>query len=119
MSNHRAVGTDYEKKAAQYLETLGYQIVELNFRCRQGEIDLIAKEDGYLVFVEVKYRSSRQSGEPQEAVDLRKQRKISRTAAYYCMKRGISAQQACRIEVAACRQGEWLVIKNAFDDVGW
>ena len=34
MSNHRAVGTDYEKKAAQYLETLGYQIVELNFRCR-------------------------------------------------------------------------------------
>lgn len=115
MSNNRAVGTDYEKKAAQYLETLGYQILEQNFRCRMGEIDLVAKESGYLVFIEVKYRSSVQMGEPQEAVDYRKQRKICRAASYYCLKHRIPPQQPCRFDVAACRAGEWNVIRNAFD----
>ena len=117
MKNNRAVGTDYEKKAAQYLETLGYQILEQNFRCRTGEIDLIAKESGYLVFIEVKYRTDTRMGEPQEAVDYRKQRKICRTVDYYCLKHRISPQQPCRFDVAACRADEWNVIRNAFDYV--
>lgn len=115
MKNNRTVGTDYEQKAAQYLETLGYQILEKNFRCRTGEIDLIAKEDGYLVFIEVKYRAGTQTGEPQEAVDYRKQRNICRTASYYCMKKKVLSQQPCRFDVVACRQGEWSIIRNAFD----
>lgn len=115
MRNNRAVGADYEQKAAQRLEALGYQILAKNFRCRMGEVDLIAKEGGYLVFIEVKYRAGIQAGEPQEAVDFRKQRKICRAASYYCQKHGISPQQPCRFDVAACRQGEWTVIQNAFD----
>lgn len=115
MSNNRAVGADYEKKAAQYLETLGYQILEQNFRCRTGEIDLVAKESGYLVFIEVKYRSGTQMGEPQEAVNYRKQQKICRTASYYCLKQRISPQQPCRFDVAACCAGKWNVIQNAFE----
>ena len=117
MRNNRAVGADYENKAAQYLETLGYRIVEKNFRCRFGEIDLIAKEGGYLVFIEVKYRAGTQTGEPQEAVDDRKQKKISRTAAWYCRTHRISMEQPCRFDVAACRMGEWMLIRNAFDYV--
>ena len=72
-------------QAAAYLKKKGYQILEANFRCRFGEIDLIARDGGYLVFIEVKYRSS-PTGDSLEAVNRRKQRKIIRVAEYYlCM----------------------------------
>lgn len=115
MKNKRASGADYEQQAAQYLETLGYQITARNFRCRLGEIDLIAREGKYLVFIEVKYRKNRRMGEPQEAVDFRKQRAICRTAAFYCSRYGISERQPCRFDVAAFTEGKWTIIKNAFD----
>lgn len=117
MKHSRAVGAAYETQAAQYLEACGYRIRDRNFRCRMGEIDLIAEEGGYLVFIEVKYRSGIQTGEPQEAVNYRKQQKICRTAAYYCLTRKIPPQQPCRFDVAACRKGAWQIIKNAFDYV--
>jgi hypothetical protein len=56
--NRREIGTEEEKLAAEYLRKQGMQIVEANFRSRQGEIDLVGQHEGYLVFVEVKYRSS-------------------------------------------------------------
>ena len=56
--NNRRTGSEYEARAAEYLTANGYRILERNFRCRQGEIDLIAQDGSYLVFVEVKYRSS-------------------------------------------------------------
>ena len=55
--NKRALGKKYEEKACQYLESQGMKIVEKNFRCRQGEIDLIGFHGEYLAFVEVKYRA--------------------------------------------------------------
>ena len=58
-ASRRAVGTHYEEEAARYLEQQGYQILERNFFSRYGEIDLIAKDEDTLVFVEVKYRSGR------------------------------------------------------------
>ena len=81
--NKRKTGQEQEVKAACFLKTQGYQILERNYRCKKGEIDLIAREGQYLVFVEVKYRSTNESGLPEEAVDLRKQRQISRVAAWY------------------------------------
>lgn len=117
MNESRAIGAEYEKKAAQYLEGLGYRILEKNFRCRMGEIDLIAKDGSYLVFIEVKYRKDIRMGEPQEAVGYRKQKKICRTASYYCMTHRIPPQQPCRFDVAACLAGEWKLIRNAFDYV--
>ena len=54
--NKRKTGTAYEKKAAAYLKEKGYHILKRNYRCPLGEIDLIAEENGYLVFIEVKYR---------------------------------------------------------------
>ena len=67
--NNRRTGTGYERKAGAYLESLGYKIVTYNYRCRLGEIDLIARDGEYLVFVEVKYRTTGVSGYPEEAVD--------------------------------------------------
>lgn len=115
MKNSRETGAEYERKAAQYLETLGYEVVERNFRCKAGEIDIIAKDGRYLVFVEVKYRTDARMGEPLEAVDYRKQRKISKAASYYCLIHAIPQQQPCRFDAAAYIQGKWTVIQNAFD----
>ena len=67
--NNRRTGTGYERKAGAYLDFLGYKIVTYNYRCRLGEIDLIARDGEYLVFVEVKYRTTSVSGYPAEAVD--------------------------------------------------
>ena len=55
--NRRKVGAEYERYAAHFLEKQGYQIIEYNYCCRLGEIDIVARDGRYLVFVEVKYRS--------------------------------------------------------------
>lgn len=83
--NNREFGSWGEKKAAQYLLKKGFRIVERNFRLRQGEIDIIVTKDDWLVFVEVKTRSSRFFGSPQAAVDFDKQRKIKNIARYFLM----------------------------------
>ena len=57
--NNRAVGTAYEQIAGRFLEKKGFQILEYNYRCRAGEIDLIARDREYLVFCEVKYRRTK------------------------------------------------------------
>ena len=56
--NNRSVGAEYEKIAMSYLEKQGYEIIECNFFCSYGEIDVIAKDKEYLVFLEVKYRKN-------------------------------------------------------------
>ena len=115
MGNSRKTGAAYEQLAAQHLETLGYEMIEKNFRCRMGEIDLIAKDGPYLVFIEVKYRKDASMCNPLEAVDWKKQKRISKAASYYCLTHGISGQQPCRFDAAAYLQGAWTVIQNAFD----
>lgn len=114
MRNKRAIGTDYEQKAVQYLENMGYRILEQNFRCKMGEIDLVARDGEYLVFVEVKYRADGKMGQPQEAVDFRKQHRICKAASYYCMLHRISGTQPCRFDVAACMGEKWTIIRDAF-----
>lgn len=114
MENRRRTGAEYEQKAAEYLKSLGWRILERNFRCRTGEIDLIALEGAVLVFVEVKYRRSSAYGNPAEAVDARKQRTICRVADYYRMRHGISEDCSVRFDVAAIQGGEICLIRNAF-----
>ena len=60
--NKRMEGSRYEQLAARYLEQKGMDVLELNYRCRTGEIDIIARDGGYLVFVEVKYRKTKRAG---------------------------------------------------------
>ncbi len=114
MKNRRQTGADYEEKAAKWLEEQGFRIVERNFWCRLGEIDLIARDGRYLVFVEVKYRSGLRAGDPAEAVDIHKQRRIARTALYYCSTHGIQEEQPCRFDVVSIQGQKFRHLKNAF-----
>ena len=95
-----AFGRAGERLAAVQLESLGYRILETNFRCRYGEIDLIAEDECDLVFVEVKMRRGTASGLPEEAVDARKQRKLLQLAAYY-LDLHQCAERSWRIDVIA------------------
>ena len=76
MYNSRATGNEKEALAADHLAGRGYEILCRNFRVASGEIDIVAKHDGYIVFIEVKYRSGVHKGLPEEAVDVRKQRQV-------------------------------------------
>ncbi len=80
-----------EKIAAKYLKKAGYTIVDTNYACRMGEIDIIAKEGEYLVFVEVKLRKNDDFGGGAFAVDKRKQERIRRTALHYMQTKHINA----------------------------
>ena len=72
-----------EDKAAEYLRNNGYSIIKRNFSCRFGEIDIIAENAGYLVFVEVKLRKNDRYGEAKEFVNYAKQQKIIKTASLF------------------------------------
>ena len=85
--------------AERFLRQKGYRILERNFKCRLGEIDLVAKEGGELVFVEVKSRSGAAFGLPQEQISLRKQRKLGRLAQFYMKRR--RGDVPARIDVVA------------------
>ncbi len=115
--NRRGIGTEYEQKAGEYLKKQGYEILEYNFRCQTGEIDIIARDGEYLVFCEVKYRTDLRSGYPAEAVDQRKQRVLSKCALYYLTRHGLM-DQACRFDVVSFEGDTVTVYPNAFDYMG-
>ena len=98
--NNRETGSYYERMAGVYLTEKGYEILEYNYRCRLGEIDIIARDGDYLVFCEVKYRADDRKGTPAEAVDYAKQRVISKSALYYMTVNGID-EIPCRFDVVS------------------
>lgn len=112
--NKHLIGSGYEEMAAAYLVKLGYVMIARNFFDRHGEIDIIARDGEYLVFIEVKFRRDGRMGEPSEAVDLRKQQRIRRTAEYYLYKHGISQEMACRFDVVSILGKEITLIQDAF-----
>lgn len=114
MMNKRKVGTDQETLAANYLKRQGVRILERNFRSRRGEIDLIGRDQEYLVFIEVKYRSSAAQGYPEEAVSYSKQKNICRTANYYRCIRHVPMKTAIRYDVIAIEGEQIRWVKNAF-----
>ena len=112
--NKRKTGAEWEEQAAQYLVKQGMKILERNYHNRQGEIDIIGYHDEYLVFVEVKYRSSYQKGSALEAVNWRKQRQICKVADYYRYQHSLGENTRVRYEVVAIQGEEILWMKNAF-----
>lgn len=112
-------GTIAEKFASKFLSSKGYKIIENNFRTRFGEIDLIAKENDVICFVEVKYRKNSDFGLPEDFVDMRKQKKIIKTAFIYLAKHNISDVNI-RFDVVAVEpdsKGSYncRLIKDAFE----
>lgn len=112
--NRRAKGAQKEEQVCAYLLSKGVKIVERNFRCRQGEIDIIGYDGAYLVFFEVKYRSSANRGSAAEAVGISKQRRICRVADYYRVLHHCSESTPIRFDVAAIDGDRLSWIKNAF-----
>ncbi|MBI3316498.1 MAG: YraN family protein [Candidatus Omnitrophica bacterium] len=80
---HLSLGERGEMMAWHYLIQQGYKIIEKNYRCPLGEMDVIAQKKGYLCFIEIKTRSGRVLGYPEEAVSLPKQKKLIRIAEWY------------------------------------
>jgi len=115
--NNRAVGTKFEEEAAKHLIKNGYRILQKNFRCRIGEIDLIANEEGYLCFIEVKYRSATTKGFPAEAINRNKIRRITRTAEFYMLLHNIPQNTPCRFDAVVILDREISIIRNAFDGI--
>ena len=115
----RTVGRDAERLAGQYLKREGLISVVRNFSCRLGEIDLIMRDEDCLVFVEVRYRTSNRFSRAGQTVDIYKQRKLIRTAAFFLAKRPQYANSVVRFDVIAIdaddrgnKTIEW--IKDAF-----
>lgn len=106
-----------EEEAARYLGRRGLAIRERNWRCRAGEMDLVALDGGTVVFVEVKTRSGSGFGAPAEAVTPAKQRRLRQVAAWYLTEKGLHGAP-CRFDVVSVmgRPGAFAVehIPDAF-----
>lgn len=98
MSFKQQIGKQGEDIAAAFLKNKGLVIVERNFRCRGGEIDIIAREERALIFVEVKTTLAGSFGDPQLWVDDVKQRRMSHAAEVYCYKNEIEDID-CRFDI--------------------
>jgi len=96
---NKKLGQIGEQTAAEFLQGRGYKVIEKNFHTRYGEIDLVCRYKKQLVFVEVKTRSSRLFGYPEEAITPAKLQKISQAAELYLEKKNLSVRW--RIEVVA------------------
>jgi putative endonuclease len=111
-------GKDGERVAEQYLRKKGYTLVERNYRCRGGEVDLIVLDRKVIVFVEVKTRSGHSFGTPAEAVESRKQQRMVQAAQFFLNNKGLHEREA-RFDVVGIT---WLKgaphvehIQNAFE----
>lgn len=93
MSEYRRLGRLGESFAAELLRIEGYRIVERNYTCRAGEIDIVAERGETLCFIEVKTRRSSSFGTPAESVDRRKQNRLRRAAACYLQSRGWQGEE--------------------------
>ena len=117
-NRQQKLGETGEALAARNLKKAGYKIIETNYRTRLGEIDIIAKEDDTIVFVEVKSRRSVHFGNPKQAVTLQKQKKISMVALYYLKATGQITARA-RFDVVTVISNrdrpQVEIIKNAFE----
>jgi len=89
-----------EERASRYLSTHGYGILDRNWRCNQGEIDIVAERDGTICVVEVKTRSSLAFGHPFDAIDERKRDRLWRLAYAWCRAHSqIAGNRLLRLEV--------------------
>ena len=116
----REIGKEKEDLAISFLLNNQCRIIERNFYMRGGEIDIVAKENHSILFIEVKYRSSNKCGGAYYSVSQKKQIRIAKTALYYMKKRNIPLECSIRFDVILihdCSNNEQEItwIKNAFE----
>lgn len=114
----KVLGAEGEGAAVCFLRRRGYAILERNYRCALGEVDVVALDGRTLVFVEVKTRTQDGCGTPFEAVDRRKQRQIVRTAQHFICRHDLHDRDVRFDVVGVWRDGRRLaceLIPNAFE----
>ncbi len=94
----KEIGVEGEEIAVKSLKRKGYKIVQRNYRCKLGEIDIIAERNGVLIFVEVKTKRTNDFGPPQYAVTPAQRDQISKSALCYIKEKGLT-EQSCRFDV--------------------
>lgn len=119
MGRHET-GSNGEKLALKFLEKQGYRVMERNYHCRIGEIDIVAKDGKELVFVEVRTKGSFDFGEPEESVNIPKRKRLVRLSYYYVIEHGLEAVP-WRIDLVTVRlrpgtKPEIRLLKNAVGD---
>lgn len=106
-------GDHAEDAACDYLQSQGLKLLERNFLCKRGEIDLVMRQADTTVFVEVRYRQNNRYGSAAESVDWRKQEKLLATAEHYLQQHPRAARGACRFDVVA------LTMQNQQTQIDW
>ncbi|MEO0123728.1 MAG: YraN family protein [candidate division WOR-3 bacterium] len=118
MINKIQLGKKGEELARKFLNKKGFNIIDHNFRCRYGEIDLVLRKGKSFHFVEVKYRRTLEYGLPQESVNKRKQKKIQYVALLWLKKRHLPIDTEVHFDVLAINQSgdgvEYEYIEDAF-----
>ena len=114
MARHIEVGRAGEARAATFYEERGARVLETNYRCPFGEIDLIVLDGEELAFVEVKTRSSDAFGGAQEAVPAYKKRRVERAAEAFLLETAVS-YRGVRFDVVAITEGELMHIEDAWE----
>lgn len=109
----RALGAAGEDAVASWYEARGYEVVARNWRCREGELDLIVRQGRMFVFCEVKTRTSMAFGAPVEAVTRQKQARVRRLAARWLLDAPVRPR-GIRFDVASVLAGEVEVLEGAF-----
>ncbi|MDR1195656.1 MAG: YraN family protein [Endomicrobium sp.] len=117
MVNTREIGFAKEKETVQFLKKRGYKIIETNYTTIFGEIDIIAKDKGDIVFVEVKYRKNLSGGFPSEAVTKSKQKKIIKSAVLYIKRNSI--KDNIRFDIVSITDDKFELIESAFYAAGY
>jgi len=116
----REFGNQLETFAKTILEKEGCKIVALNFQCKLGEIDIIARDGSTLIFVEVRYRKHANFGGALASVDYKKQQKLIKTAQLYLIENKLTNNTSCRFDVFAIEgpvnRLEYNWLKNAFTE---
>ncbi len=117
VSPRRALGVAGEQRAAEWYTSRGYQVLDRNWRCRDGELDLVLRLVSTVVFCEVKARTSDRFGHPVEAVTRAKQARIRRLATLWLRERGGSfgpRPASIRFDVVSLLDGRLEVLEGAF-----
>lgn len=97
----RSVGKKIEREVCDYFVKNGLEFVDANYSCKSGEIDLIMRDHGTLVFIEVRHRKQDDYGDGLESITRGKQNKIIRTAKQYLLENDLYDKIPCRFDVAA------------------
>lgn len=110
----REIGKQAEDAAAAYLTSLGFQVLARNYAIRGAEVDIIARDGDFIVFVEVKARSRGDHGAPREAVTREKRRRIGQGALRWLQETGL-AEANIRFDIVECLPQGMALLRGAYD----